>query len=148
MPPLYAVDDANRAVHASPSLRRPAYRLAVAAERHRAVEVLIATDLSGKDIIFIQRDGTLDEKFRAMEKALDITPQGEKREPLDPPFSFDAAVQAFKEWAPGEKGRGDEELDPISEMNRKHLSRLGRPRAEIAPVDHETPKRRDRSPER
>ena len=109
---------------------------------------LIATDPSGKDILFIQREGTLDEKFRAMEKALDITPQGEKREPSDPPFSFDAAVRAFKEWVPGEKIRGDEELDPISEMNRKHLSRLGRSRSEGAPADRETPKRRDRSLER
>ena len=109
---------------------------------------LIATDLSGRDVLFIQRDGTLGEKLEAMEKALGITPQGEKRGSSDPPFSFDAAVRAFQEWEPGGKGRGDEELDPISEMNRKHLSRLGRPRAEIAPVDHETPKRRDRSLER
>ena len=109
---------------------------------------LIATDLSGRDVLFIQRDGTLGEKFEAMEKALGITPQGEKREPSDPPFNFDAAVQAFQEWEPDGKSKGDAELDPIAAMNRKHLSRLGRPRAEIAPADHEAPKRRDRSPER
>ena len=109
---------------------------------------LIATDLSGKDVLFIQRDGTLDEKFRAMEKALDITPQGERREPSDPPFSFDAAVQAFKDWEPSGKDRGDAELDPIAAMNRRHLSRLGRPRSESIAADHETPKRRSQSPER
>lgn len=109
---------------------------------------LIATDLSGRDILFMQRDGTLGEKFEAMEKALGITPQGEKREPSDPPFSFDAAVQAFQEWEPGGTGKGDAELDPIAAMNRRHLSRLGRPRTESAPADRETPKRRDRSLER
>lgn len=109
---------------------------------------LIATDLSGRDVLFIQRDGTLGEKFEAMEKALGITPQGEKKEPSDPPFSLDAAVQAFQEWEPGGKDKGDAELDPIATMNRRHLSRLSRPRAEVAPANHETPKRRDLAPER
>mgnify|MGYP004469386055 CR=1 FL=1 len=108
----------------------------------------IATDLSGRDILFIQKDGTLAEKFEAMEKALDITPRGERREPSDPPFNFDAAVKAFQEWEPGGKSKSDTEIDPIAAMNRRHLSRLGRPRTESTPADHEIPKRRDRSPER
>ena len=109
---------------------------------------LIATDLSGRDVLFIQRDGTLAEKFEAMEKVLGITPQGERREPSDPPFNFDAAVKAFQEWEPSETSKGDAELDPIAAMNRRHLSRLGRPRTESTPADRETPKRRDCSPER
>lgn len=109
---------------------------------------LIATDLSGRDVLFIQRDGTLVEKFEAMEKALGITPQGERRELSDPPFNFDAAVKAFQEWEPDKKSKSDAELDPIAAMNRRHLSRLGRPRSEDAHADHEAPKRRDRSPER
>ncbi len=110
---------------------------------------LIATDLSGKDVLFVQKDGTLDEKFRAMEKALDITPQGERREPSDPPFSFNAAVQAAKGWGTlDEKSRDDGALDPIAAMNRRHLSRLDHPRSEVVSSDHETPKRRGHSPER
>ena len=109
---------------------------------------LIATDLSGRDVLFIQRDGTLAEKFEAMEKVLGITPQGERREPSDPPFNFDAAVKAFQEWEPSETSKGDAELDPIAAMNRRHLSRLGRSRTESTPADRETPKRRDRSPDR
>ena len=109
---------------------------------------LIATDLSGRDVLFIQRDGTLAEKFEAMEKVLGITPQGERREPSGPPFNFDDAVKAFQEWEPSETSKGDAELGPIAAMNRRHLSRLGRPRSEDAHADHEAPKRRDRSPER
>ena len=58
------------------------------------------------------------------------------------------SVQAFQEWEPGGENKGDAELDPIAAMNRRHLSRLGRPRAEIAPADHEAPKRRDLAPKR
>ena len=83
-----------------------------------------------------------------MEKALGITPQGERKEPSDPLFNFDAAMKAFQEWEPSETSKSDAELDPIAAMNRRHLSRLGRPRTESTPADRETPKRRDRSPER
>ena len=109
---------------------------------------LIVTDLSGENILFIQREGTLGEKFNAMEKALDITPQGEKREPSDPPFSFDAAVRAVREWEPGGKDKGTAELDPITAMNRRHLSRMDCPRSDAISPDGDAPKRRDRSPER
>ena len=57
-------------------------------------------------------------------------------------------MKAFQEWEPSETSKGDAELDPIAAMNRRHLSRLGRPRTESTPADRETPKRRDCSPER
>ena len=84
-----------------------------------------------------------------MEKALGITPQGEKRDPSDPPFSFNAAVEVAKEWgSPSGKERSDAELDPITAMNRRHLSRMERPRSDAISPDGDAPKRRDRSPER